>query len=436
MPSSLFAQLSPTQLLPKYQPSPSPVTYGEDSAVREIASQQDHFRSEMQQLHAQNSQLQSQVHSLNCQLDQVTQGQKLQDYPNQDIYQRKVETLQAENQKLQSLMTGFSAKMETLQGTQNQRAESEQLISQQRRDLQQLQDHNKILQKQLQTLEARFTQFQVRNQYDVVPVKEDKQYREKIESLENRNQQLSSHFQALTMRVEKMNDHSSIQEVAYTQEQEQRMITLQNQVERLQMQVHGLNGEIDVLKNELRKVHPNVTPEIQAFPKHPAHQESTESKNPVTKIVSTEPMDLEVPSLPIGDPHQMYNQALTFLNAREFDQAQRVLKDFIEHFPQDSLIVNAKYWLAETYYIQRKYSLAAQGFSDAYQAYKEVAKHGSDRQISVKAPEILLKIALTLKELGKEEDARITLQQLEREFPQAPANIKAYVQKLKQELKT
>ena len=109
------------------------------------------------------------------------------------------------------------------------------------------------------------------------------------------------------------------------------------------------------------------------------------------------------------NPRIAYNFGREALLRRDFVLAETTFKTFLERWPQDTLAGNAAYWLGETYYADQKYSAAANAFIDTYTTYRT----------SSKAPDSLLKLAMSLGHLNNFSPACDALQALEDEFPDA-----------------
>lgn len=91
----------------------------------------------------------------------------------------------------------------------------------------------------------------------------------------------------------------------------------------------------------------------------------------------------------------LYESALTNLRANKLPEAETKLSQFLTSYPNDALAGNAQYWLGEVYYKQQDYSKAAVAFKEGYSKYPE----------GTKGPDCLLKLGLSMKALGKKEDA-------------------------------
>jgi tol-pal system protein YbgF len=116
-----------------------------------------------------------------------------------------------------------------------------------------------------------------------------------------------------------------------------------------------------------------------------------------------------------GDPKQLYETAYGYLLQRDYSSAEAAFGDFLKKFPSDSLSGNAQYWLGETHFVRGQYKAAASAFLKGYQTYSQ----------SVKAPESLLKLAMSLDRLGQKDAACSSYAELSAKFPNAPQSIKA-----------
>lgn len=120
-------------------------------------------------------------------------------------------------------------------------------------------------------------------------------------------------------------------------------------------------------------------------------------------------------ALPTGTPQVQYDFAIDLLKRGQFPQARDALKQFLAEHPKDQLAGNAQYWLGETYYVQGQYKDAADSFLKGYTTYAK----------SPKAPDSLLKLGMTLSQLGQKDAACATFGQLKEQFPQAAPAIVA-----------
>jgi len=112
---------------------------------------------------------------------------------------------------------------------------------------------------------------------------------------------------------------------------------------------------------------------------------------------------------------ELYDRAFGLLRQANYEEAEKSFKGFIDKYPQDKLIDNAKYWYGETFYVRAKFNESAVAFADAFQQNPK----------GTKAPDSLLKLGMSLNALGKTEDACTTLASMKKEFPNAPVALRS-----------
>lgn len=113
-------------------------------------------------------------------------------------------------------------------------------------------------------------------------------------------------------------------------------------------------------------------------------------------------------------PQDQYDRAFNYLRQANYDDAEKAFKAFIAANPKDKLIDNAKYWYAETLYVRGRFAEAAVGFADAFQQNPQ----------GTKAPDSLLKLAMSLGAANKVDDACTALAELKAKYPNASPTIK------------
>ncbi len=119
--------------------------------------------------------------------------------------------------------------------------------------------------------------------------------------------------------------------------------------------------------------------------------------------------------LPDGSAEDQYKFAFNILLQNDYDQAERAFRAYIDKYPNDPRTENARYWLAETYYVRDKFEPASTAFAEAYQK----APTGQ------KAPDNLLKLGMSLAKLNKPREACATFDRLGQQFPNAPGTVKS-----------
>lgn len=114
-------------------------------------------------------------------------------------------------------------------------------------------------------------------------------------------------------------------------------------------------------------------------------------------------------ALSTGTPEEQYREAFGLLRKQDFPAAEAALSSFVSSHPNDPLAGNAQYWLGETFYVRGEFENAAIAFTEGFQTYPD----------STKAPDNLLKLGMSLANLGKNEDACTAFGHLIDNFPNA-----------------
>lgn len=106
-----------------------------------------------------------------------------------------------------------------------------------------------------------------------------------------------------------------------------------------------------------------------------------------------------------------YDQAFALLRDKQYDNSIAAFKAYLQTFPNGRYASNARYWLGEANYVERR-------FAEALAEFQLVVK---DYPQSEKRPEAMLKIGYTLQELGDIEQARVILNDVIKKYPSTAA---------------
>lgn len=138
------------------------------------------------------------------------------------------------------------------------------------------------------------------------------------------------------------------------------------------------------------------------------------------KSVNTESVKLkEKPNkaqakiLPKASAAERYKFAMNIMKSGDFEKAEIAFKEFVDAHAKHELAGSAQFWYGETFYIRQLYEDAAVAFLDGYQKYPN----------SPKAPENLLKLGVTLAELGEIEQGCKMIANLKKAYPKTDASI-------------
>ena len=102
--------------------------------------------------------------------------------------------------------------------------------------------------------------------------------------------------------------------------------------------------------------------------------------------------------------------------------AERAFKEFIDTNNQHELAGNAQYWYAETFRIRQLFTDAASAYLEGYQKYPK----------SEKAPINLLKLGVSLVQIGEKDQGCLMITGVEKQYPKANQSV---LQKAKYEEK-
>ena len=132
-----------------------------------------------------------------------------------------------------------------------------------------------------------------------------------------------------------------------------------------------------------------------------------------TASVFTEERKPETSLLPNKAPKEQYDFALSFMKVGDYETAELALREFIDKNKSDKLAGSAQYWYGETFRIRQLYSDAATAYLDGYQNYPK----------SKKAPENLLKLGITMVELGEKDEGCKMITGLKKQYPKASQSV-------------
>jgi len=138
--------------------------------------------------------------------------------------------------------------------------------------------------------------------------------------------------------------------------------------------------------------------------------------------VVTETFQTEEKILPETNPEKQYEFATSFLKVGDYNTAERAFREFVFTNPEHILAGSAQYWYAETFRIRQLYTDAASAYLEGYQKYPK----------SKKAPINLLKLGVSLVQIGEKDQGCLMITGVKNQYPQANQSV---LQKAKYEEK-
>lgn len=111
----------------------------------------------------------------------------------------------------------------------------------------------------------------------------------------------------------------------------------------------------------------------------------------------------------LGNENDQYKAAYGHVLSGDYSVAEQEFRQYIDSYPSSSRSADANFWLGEALYSQGKYNDAAKTFLNAHQKYST----------SEKAPEMLLKLGMSLAALDNKDTACATLREVTKRYPKA-----------------
>ncbi len=178
------------------------------------------------------------------------------------------------------------------------------------------------------------------------------------------------------------------------------------------------NSEFENKKKKVKKDLPGSSKPAD-FGANPGYSVSNlPERQETNSIESAQTVILEEPEkkeslLPDKTPSEQYEFAVSFMKIGDYETAEFALKEFIEKNKDDDLAGNAQYWYGETFRIRQLYSDAATAYLDGYQNYPK----------SKKAPDNLLKLGITMVQLGEKDQGCKMISGVKKEYPKAKKSV-------------
>jgi len=198
----------------------------------------------------------------------------------------------------------------------------------------------------------------------------------------------------------------------------QTIVGLHNQIEELRYEISKLNGQIEVLANDIelsqnrqKDFYIDLDSRLRRIEQPDAASDTVsdtnsyvvEGESPASNTVATD------------DENSDYQEAFGMFKIGRFKGAISKFKSFIKNYPTSKLIPSSHYWIGNSYYAMRD-------FKRAIDVQKKLIKDFPD---SVKVPDAMLNIASSQKEINHKTAAKKTLKDLIAKYPISDAAEKA-----------
>ena len=241
----------------------------------------------------------------------------------------------------------------------------------------------------------------------------------KLSEVESQFQELTNKFEEINFKIDKLSNRLS-------------KVQADNQL-RFQ-DIENLLSSSEVTQNltttSKKKLKKNLPGSSQPQDLGSISYKDTETNETTQKIESvettssivTETFEAEQNILPNSTPEKQYEFATSFLRVGDYSTAERAFREFVITNSEHKLAGNAQYWYAETFRIRQLYTDAATAYLEGYQKYPK----------GEKAPINLLKLGVSMVQIGEKEQGCKMIEGVEKQYPKANQSV---LQKAKYESK-
>jgi tol-pal system protein YbgF len=177
------------------------------------------------------------------------------------------------------------------------------------------------------------------------------------------------------------------------------VLELSNQNDQLRQEIARLNGQIEVLSNEVAN--------IQQRQKDFYVDLDNRLRKLEPQVIAVDGKDATVEL----SEQRIYDNALALFKAGDYKKSGAAFADFLQRYPQSAYAPSAQYWIGNAYYAQRDYKNAIAAQQTLLKKYPGNPK-GADA---------LLNIASSYTELKDRPAAKKALESLVAQYPNAPA---------------
>ena len=221
----------------------------------------------------------------------------------------------------------------------------------------------------------------------------------KLNEIEDQFRELTNKFEKVNFKLDKLST---------------RVTKIQSDT---QLRFSDLEGAVISPKEKITNLPGTSKP--QDFGANPGYQTSNlPSQQSINSVESAQTVITEEPEkreslLPNKPAIEQYEFAVSFMKIGDYETAEFALKEFIEKNKDHELAGSAQYWYGETFRIRQLYSDAATAYLDGYQNYPK----------SKKAPDNLLKLGITMVQLGEKDQGCKMISGLKKEYPKASKSV-------------
>ena len=234
----------------------------------------------------------------------------------------------------------------------------------------------------------------------------------KLSNIESQFQKLTNKFEEINFKLDKLSSR-------ITKVQADNQLRFQQLEERSFSNVDSETQQLSsVLKKDEKKILPGSSqPQDLGSISYKDNEttsftQQTQSIDTNTSIF-TEVFQSEEKILPDVEPNKQYEFSTNLLKVGDYNTAERAFKEFVVSNPEHDLAGSAQYWYAETFRIRQLYTDAASAYLEGYQKYPK----------SEKAPINLLKLGVSLVQIGEKDQGCLMITGVQKQYPKANQSV-------------
>jgi len=236
----------------------------------------------------------------------------------------------------------------------------------------------------------------------------------KLSEIEKQFQDLTNKFEEINFKIDKLSNRLS-------------KIQADNQLRFQDLENNTDSKNTKNKSNKIKKELPgsDQPQDLGAISSYDTSNTSTTQQTQsidTTSSIVTEKFEVEEKILPKGSPKEQYEFATSFLKVGDYNTAEVALKEFVVSNPDHELAGSAQYWYAETFRIRQLFTDAATAYLEGYQKFPK----------SLKAPINLLKLGVSLVQIGEKDQGCSMISGVKKQYPKASQSV---LQKAKYEEK-
>lgn len=234
--------------------------------------------------------------------------------------------------------------------------------------------------------------------------------RQDIEEMKSRVIQSEKNIAAVKVQAKEIAEQSSGEVLKTLENLRKGSADMQANLDALRVDVQVLNGKVEDLGLAAKKPYDDISLLKEDTSKSVASMDARIKKldaemTQLTARLAALAKSMEQPPT----PENSYKVAFDAYKIGETAKARDLFNRFTEQFPESKLAANARYWVGETYYLEKNYEQAVLEF-------QRVIKEHPGKE---KVPAAMLKQGLAFKELGDTKSARFVIKELIEKFPMA-----------------